>query len=496
MTSQRTLFHLAGTRLRAENHPVISSSTSPDRRLERRIAAKQSNAPHELGLHRRCAALSLLAAAVLTAHSVFTLRAANWPAWRGPDGSGICLESNLPLHWSTNENVRWRVPLPDRGNSTPIVWGNRVFVTQAVPKESRRTLMCFDRRDGKLLWQQGPTWTEKEITHDNNPYCTPSPVTDGRRVFAWFGSAGVYCYDFAGRELWRRDLGRQSHVWGYAASPILYGDLCILNFGPGQRSFVIALDKRTGETVWQFDVPPIPPDAKWEDFGGDAKDWKKQGYNTVAEVSGSCSTPLVVRADGHDELVVALELRVQALSPKTGAPLWTCEGHNTCAYGSPFFGDGLVVVTETGFRNCAMAIRPGGRDVVTATHRRWHSAPANSKVCIGSGVVFQGHIYQVTAMGFAQCLDLQTGETVWDERLTGSGARNASWSSVLLAGDRLYVPNQNADVFVLRVGTKFESLAVNSLGSETMNASLAVSDGNLFIRTHKNLWCIAEGKRR
>ena len=421
--------------------------------------------------------------------------AGNWPAWRGAEGNGICLETNLPLRWSTNENVRWRAPLPDRGNSTPIVWSDRVFVTQAVSKANRRTLMCFDRHDGKLLWQQGPTWTEKELTHANNPYCSPSPVTDGERVLAWFGSAGVYCYDFAGRELWRRDLGRQSHVWGYAASPILYGDLCILNFGPGQRSFVIALDKRTGKTVWQFDLPPIPPDAKWEDFGGNAEEWKKQGYNTVAEISGSCSTPLVIHDAERDELVVALELRVQALSPKTGEPLWRCGGHNTCAYGSPFFVDGLVVVSESGFRNCAMAIRPGGKGDVTATRRVWHFDPPNSKVCIGSGVIFQDRIYQVTAMGFAQCLDLQTGKTVWEERLNGSGARNSFWSSPVLAGDRLYVPNQNADVFVLRVGPRIECLATNSISGEMMNASLAVSDGDIFIRTHQRLWCVANISR-
>ncbi|MEK7686472.1 MAG: PQQ-binding-like beta-propeller repeat protein [Verrucomicrobiota bacterium] len=208
------------------------------------------------------APLKLHAAALLITTSVLTVSAGNWPAWRGPGGNGICREKELPLHWSTNQNVRWRVPLPDRGNSTPAVWGNRVFVTQAVPKESRRTLMCFDRRDGKLLWQEGPHWTEGNPTHDDNPHCTPSPVTDGRRVLAWFGSAGLCCYDVDGHALWRRDLGRPSHQWGYAASPVLHDELCFLNFGPGPRSFLIALDKRTGKTVWQRDAPSISAEAK------------------------------------------------------------------------------------------------------------------------------------------------------------------------------------------------------------------------------------------
>jgi outer membrane protein assembly factor BamB len=205
---------------------------------------------------------------------------------------------------------------------------------------------------------------------------------------------------------------------------------------------------------------------------------------------------VVVRAAGGDELVVPLPMRVIALAPQTGERLWSCDGLNTGAYSSPFFGEGVLGVAGSGLRNAAMVIRPGGRGDVTATHRLWHTSPPGSKSCIGSGVISGGRIYQVTSMGFAQCLDLQSGRTLWEERLTGSGSRNSSWSSPILVGDRLYVPNQNADVFVLRAGPKFELMATNSIGGEQMNASLAVPDGNVFLRTHKNLWCISEtGKR-
>ena len=186
------------------------------------------------------------------------MSAANWPAWRGSGGNGIATETELPLHWNTNENIRWTSPLPDRGNSTPIIWDGKVFVTQAVESENRRGLICFDRNNGLVLWQFGVIWTNKEPTHPDNPGCTPSPVTDGERVISWFGSAGVFSLDFQGRELWRRDLGSQKHQWGYASSPVLYRDLCLLNFGPGERSFVIALNKRTGKTVWRYEIPPIP----------------------------------------------------------------------------------------------------------------------------------------------------------------------------------------------------------------------------------------------
>lgn len=447
------------------------------------MVIRETNA--RVRLPTRCVFLMLTATAV-------GATGANWPAWRGPEGSGVSQETNLPLHWSMNQNVRWSVPLPAPGNSTPIVWGDKVFITQAIEKDHLRRVMCFSRSNGEVLWQAGTVWAEKEQGGESNPPCSPSPVTDGERVIAWFGSAGVYCYDLAGQELWRRDLGRQSHVWGYAASPVLYGDLVLLNFGPGPRCFVIGMEKKTGKTVWRHDVPPIGPDAKWEDFGGTLEEWKQMGSPKMADVSGSCATPLLVHTRERDELVVAFELRVLAFAPRTGERLWICAGPNTCAYSSPCFGDGLVYLTESGSRNIAMAIRPGGCDDVTATHRLWHFDPPVNKICIGSPVIYQGHVYQVTSGGAAQCLDLKTGRIVWDQRLVGSGTRNSCWSSALLAGDRLYAPNQNADVFVLRASTNFTGLATNSIGGERMNASLAVSNGDIFLRTHNRLWCIAE----
>src|SRR5436190_5575861 len=217
-------------------------------------------------------------------------QAHNWPAWRGPLGTGISLEQHLPLHWGTNENIFWRTPLPEPGNSTPIVWGHRVFLTQAV--NGRRTLMCFDRADGHLLWQEGPGYPQKETTHESNPFCASSPVTDGKRVVAWFGSAGLYCYDFLGKELWHCDLGPQHHIWGWGASPILHDDLCVLNFGPGEGTFLIALNKKNGKPVWRVDDP-----------GGNSGE-EKPGEQKPAWL-GSWSTPIVIKAAGREELVLS-----------------------------------------------------------------------------------------------------------------------------------------------------------------------------------------------
>jgi len=214
----------------------------------------------------------------------------------------------------------------------------------------------------------------------------------------------------------------------------------------------------------------------------------------VAEVAGSWATPVVIRSGTRDELILTCPLRLTALAPRTGQTLWTCGGPNIGIYSSPFFGEGLVGVAANGFTNIVMAVRPGGHGDVSATRRRWCRSFPSSKACIGSGVIHEGRLYQMTYMGFAQCLELRTGQTVWEERMTGSGARNASWSSPVLAGDRLYFPNQNGDVFVVRPAPHFECVATNSIGGERMNASLAISEGAVFLRTHEHLWCVAEAK--
>jgi outer membrane protein assembly factor BamB len=196
----------------------------------------------------------LLVPAVVAAMSG-TISAANWPGFRGPTGDGVSLEKKLPLKWSATENVRWKTPLPEGGNSSPVVWGNRIFLTQAVDKGSRRLVMCFDRADGKVLWQRETRFQDKESTHSDNPYCSATPVTDGTRVIASHGSAGMVCYDFSGKELWRKDVGKLEHIWGNASSPILYGNLCILWCSPGPRQFLLAVDKSNGQTVWEFQEP-------------------------------------------------------------------------------------------------------------------------------------------------------------------------------------------------------------------------------------------------
>ena len=409
--------------------------------------------------------------------------AENWPNWRGPNNTGISGETGLPLHWSPTENIAWKAKLPERGNSTPIVWDDRVFLTQAVENEQRRTLMCFDRAGGELLWQVGTVYTAKEPTHQTNPFCSASPVTDGERIIAWFGSAGMFCYDFDGKELWRRDMGIQEHEWGYAASPILHGDLCILSFGPGTREFVEAVNKKTGQLVWQFDLPAPQTD--------DTPNDEKTPDQRNAELRGSWSTPLVIHTAGRDELILTLHERVIALNPLTGRQLWYCDGLGSLVYTSPMWGDGVLVALG-GYHRACLAVRPGGSGDVTETMRLWHQP--KSKLRLGSGVIHQGHIYVNDMQGVAECQDLDTGDPVWQERLKSSTDNNATWSSMILTADeRLYMLNQAGDTFILRASPQFELLGTKSLGEHT-NASIVISDGQIFIRTDEHLWCV--GTRR
>lgn len=403
---------------------------------------------------------------------------ANWPAWRGENGLGITAETNLPTQWSDSEHVRWKTALPDLGNSTPIVWGNKVFLTQAVQSEHRRLVLCLDRTNGKKLWDAGTTYTEDEVSHDANPPCSASPVTDGERVIAWFGSAGIFCFDLNGKELWHRDLGQQKHSWGYAASPVIYKNLCILNFGPGKRSFLVALDKTTGKTVWQLDIPEVQPEKRTDGFAGQAK----------GEI-GSWSTPILVNSDGRDELIVSLAEKLCAFDPATGKEWWHCDGLNPLIYSSAIYGEG-VAVAMGGFHGTIIAVKTGGNGDVTKTHKLWERPRADNY--LGCGVIYKGHIYVQNSPGLGECIELKTGKVIWKERLNGKGPKNESWSSMVLSGDKIYILNQSGDCIVLRASPKFEMIAANSIGNELTNGSLAVSDGELFIRTHKHLWCISE----
>jgi outer membrane protein assembly factor BamB len=412
---------------------------------------------------------------------VFTFAAAaladNWPAWRGADGQGQSAEKGLPLTWSAQENVRWKTPLPDEGSSTPIVWGNRVFLTQASertkPKPAggpavakKRSLMCFDRADGKLVWQKDVLYPEPESTHPTNPYCSASPVTDGERIVVSFGSAGMYCYDFAGKELWKKDLGKLEHIWGNGSSPILYGDLAILWAGPGERQFLLAVNKKTGQKVWQHDEP-----------GG--------SYSQKGTWIGSWSTPVIAKVDGKDHLILGVPKKLKGFDPNTGKELWSCNGLGNLVYTSPLVADGSAV-NMSGFHGPALAVKLGGAGDITKD-RLWLQEKKNPQR-IGSGVRVGEHIYMMEENGTPHCFEVKTGKEIWNAAdRPGEGA----WGSMVHGDGKLYVTSRNGTTLVFAASPKYNLLATNRLGEHT-DASIAISGGDLFIRTYKHLWCIGK----
>jgi outer membrane protein assembly factor BamB len=395
-------------------------------------------------------------------------RADNWPAWRGPTGQGATAEKNLPTRWAATESVKWKIELPDAGNSTPIIWGDKIFLTQATDKGKKRSLYCLDRKNGAKLWEQTVAFAGPEKIHATNTYCAASPVTDGERVVVFHGSAGLYCYDFAGKELWKKELGPCDHIWGSAASPIIYKDLVIHNFGPHATTFLIALDKQTGTEVW------------------------KSEEQKAADYVGSWSTPVVAKAGGRTELVVSWPAQVKGYEPETGKVLWNAKGlekeggNDRLTYTSALVSD-KYVFAAAGYGGAAIGVKTGGTGDVTESHRLFRAAKNPQR--IGSGVIVGDYAYVVNEPSVA-CLDLKTGKEQWNKPVNGG-----SWSSIVHSAGKLYLTSQRGETLVFAANPKeYEEFAVNKLDGSTMRASVAASDGELFLRTYKHLWCIAEKK--
>jgi outer membrane protein assembly factor BamB len=413
--------------------------------------------------------LTCLALFLLASHSAL---AGDWLAWRGPLGTGISDEKNVPLKWSKEENVKWNVKLDGPGNSTPIVVGNKVFLThppKANPKI--RSLICFDRQTGSELWRHEVEYAEQEKTHGTNPLASSSPVSDGENVYVFYGPAGLYALDLDGKVLWKRDdLDKTDHEWGIGSSPVLYGDLLLLNVGPGTKAHVLALNKNDGKEVWRRDFP-----------GMKSKDEK--------EYRGSWSTPVLhTEPNGRTTVLLSLPETLWAVDPKTGEDVWSCQGLKGLVYTSPLCS-GEIAVAMGGFGGPALAARAGEGDV-TEKNRLWHR-PSNPQR-IGSGVIVGEHIYMVNENGAMWCLELESGKQLWEGRLDKSGGQ--TWGSLSYVDGRLYILGLSGMTYVMEANpSKLTILAENDLGERT-RSSLAFSDGQVFVRTHESLWCIEEKK--
>lgn len=400
-------------------------------------------------------------------------RAADWPAFRGPNRDGISPEKSAPTTWGPDKNIKWKVPLPVGGNSSPIVWGGRVFLTCAEDdKGARRSLYCFDRADGKQRWVKTVPYDKPDPTHGQNPYAASTPVTDGERVIAWHGSAGVFCYDMDGKELWKYDVGEVRHIWGYASSPVIHGDTVIMNIGPGKRSFVLALDKKTGDLRWNG----IPVDG--------AEDKHPRTGNWL----GSWSTPVVAKVGDRELVLVPAPGHVRAYDLAGGRIEWECEGTGPLAYTDVMIAGGgkdAVAVYMSGYAGPSLAFKldDDARGPVKPVWRHDDKPPQR----VGTGVVIGRHIYMPSEPAI-QCIEVDTGKVVWQQRFGG----HTFWASVTAVGKRCYVTSQQGVTYVFDADpAKYVPVAQNDLG-QTCNSTIAVSNGEIFHRTYDHLYCIAE----
>lgn len=408
----------------------------------------------------------LTLSAVIALFFCGSLNAQNWSQWRGPLGTGHAPHKDVLENWSVDSNLAWKVKLPAPGNSTPVTWDKKVFVSMASADGKQRGTYCYSLDDGELLWNHSVTREAEDKTHMTNPFCASSPTTDGSLVYSWYGSAGLVAYTLDGKIAWQKDLGVFQHIWGTASSPVVFEDLLILNCGPGLNAYWIALDKKTGDEVWKREVP----DAKSE---------------SVEEFRGSWSTPIISGAGQDAIMFISMPMRLYAVNPRTGDIKWTCGGLQKLVYTSPLITSDIAV-TMGGYSGPAFAVKRGGSGDVTEERRLWHHTERKQiPQRVGSGVIVGEHIYILNEPGIAWCIELKTGKTTWQQRLGDT----RTWSSMSYLDGKLYVVNMKGTSFVLKPNPEqCEIIAENEVADLT-RSSLVFANNSIIQRGYEYLYC-------
>ena len=423
----------------------------------------------------------------------------DWPQWRGPSSNGVSSETNVPERWSADSNIVWKASLAGLGGSSPIVMGNRVFVTSQIgtadvrggshpqlarddsslvvkenpmggrrnePQDDRSEVFlaveAFNLSNGKKLWEYRALATGPfPELHEKHNLATPTPVTDGEHLYAWFGNGLIVCLDMEGTLVWSRHIGQEyspfNVQWGPGSSPVLYNDLIILLCDHRQASYLLALEKTSGKEKWMQD----------------------RGKDRV-----SFSTPVVVPGPAGNELIINSSERIDTYNPVNGELLWYAGSQRQSPIPSPVFHDSVIYMSR-GYRNSDfMAIRPGGRGEVTESHTIWRTPGGASYV--PSIIYYEGLLYMTSDAGILTCADAGTGEQVWRQRLRG-----VFFASPAAADGKVYFVSETGETIVVRAGREPHILARNNL-KERLIASPAISRGHLFLRSDKNLFCIGK----
>ena len=383
------------------------------------------------------------------------VRGENWPGWRGPRGDGTSLESDVPTHWSEQENVAWKVAVPGKGHASPIVWGDRVFVATCDEEARERLLVCFDRTDGRMLWQSVVLRSPLERKHQLNSFASGTPATDGKLVYVTFLDGRemvVAAYDFAGQQVWVARPGEFSSVHGFCSSPVLFEDKVIVNGDHDGDAYIVALDKATGSTAWKTE-----------------RENKTRSY----------VTPIIREIDGRTQMILSGSKCVASYDPHDGSRHWIIDGPTEQFVASMVYNGELLFLTA-GFPELHMlAIRPDGHGNVTDTHIVWRTKKAASYV--PSPIAAGDYFLVVSDGGIASCFDAAGGKRLWMERL---GTHYSS--SLVSAGGLVYFTSDEGHTTVVRPGPKLDVVAENELG-EYCYASPAVSHGHMLFRGEKHL---------
>jgi outer membrane protein assembly factor BamB len=426
----------------------------------------------------------------------------SWPSFRGPGASGVADGQHLPDRWNgqTRENILWQTPIPGLAHSSPVVWGERIFVTSAVSSKGNATfkpglygdgdssddrsphtfmLYAIDKRTGRIAWERVAFDGEpRERRHIKSTYASASPATDGRIVVAWFGSQGVHAYDVDGTPLWKVDLGRvdmgaydiPSYEWGPASSPIIWNGLVLLQCDTQADSFVLALDAQTGKTVWKTDRQELP----------------------------SWGTPTVITTAAGDELVTNASNYIRGYDPRTGAELWRLGGSSKITAPTPVHAGGIVIVAS-GRRpeRPIFAVRPGARgDLTLEKDTAGSTAIAWSKTGRGSymptPLAYDGILYVLNNDGVFDAYDVQTGQEIYRQRLAPVGSGFSA--SPVAADGRIYLSNEDGEILVIAAGREFRQIGTNSMG-ELLMATPALSDGVMYVRSSSSLFAIGAPRK-
>lgn len=386
-----------------------------------------------------------------------------WSAWRGGDKQGVSAAVRLPTAWSEREGVRWKVEVPGRGNSSPVVWQDQIFLTSV--REGQAIVLCFDRPSGELAWEQS-VGEVSGSTHNKNGFASATVATNGEQVFAVFSGLGLFAFDMNGNAQWNLPLVDAQHQWGLASSPVLFENLVIQLSDGDHPSALFAVDRHTGQEVWRT---PRQSRGAW-------------CSPVVVSTGAGANPPAEVIVNGAGSMSGS-QGEVTGYDARTGHELWHARGTTDIPCPTMIVGAGLVVSTS-GSNGPIFALEPGGQGDVSQTRLKWRLPSGGAYV--PTGVIYNDRLMLVSDSGVVTCHQLSDGALLWRKRLHGAFS-----ASLVAGGGNLYATNEQGDVYVFRAADKFELIATNRL-HETTLATPAIAHGEIYLRTARHLYCVAE----